>query len=97
MKGVRVGIVTAVALVAVAPWVARGHAETARPDRARSQARPRMTMNQAVQMVERRFQARVLRAETRKQSGQTVYVLRLLDRSGRVFTVRVDAATGRLL
>ena len=56
-----------------------------------------ITMNQAVRMVEQRFKARVVRAETRKDGGQTVYVLRLLDRSGRVFTVRVDAASGRIL
>ncbi|MGC8517246.1 MAG: PepSY domain-containing protein [Steroidobacteraceae bacterium] len=56
-----------------------------------------ITMNQAVRMVERRFRARVVRAETRKDGGATVYVLRLLDQSGRVFTVRVDAASGRIL
>ncbi len=56
-----------------------------------------ITMNQAVRMVEQRFKARVVRAETRKDGGQTVYVLRLLDQSGRVFTVRVDAASGRIL
>lgn len=48
-------------------------------------------------MVERRFAARVVRAETRKVNGRTVYVLRVLDKSGRVFTVRVDAASGRIL
>ncbi|MDA8349243.1 MAG: PepSY domain-containing protein [Pseudomonadota bacterium] len=56
-----------------------------------------ISMNQAVRMVEQRFKARVVRAETREEGRQTVYVLRLLDRSGRVFTVRVDAASGRIL
>ncbi len=56
-----------------------------------------LTMDQAVRMVERRYNARVVRAESIKRAGQTVYVLRLLDRAGRVFTVRIDASSGRIL
>ena len=56
-----------------------------------------LSMGQAVRMVEQRFGARVVRAGTEQQDGRTVYVLRVLDRSGRVFTVRVDAASGRIL
>jgi hypothetical protein len=53
-----------------------------------------MTMDQAVKMAEKRFRARVVKAETRKDSGQNVYVLRLLSDTGHVWTVQVDAATG---
>lgn len=53
-----------------------------------------MSINQAVQMAERRFHARVVKAETEQDGGHTVYVLRLLDDAGRVWTVRVDAANG---
>ena len=53
-----------------------------------------MSIDQAVQMAERRFHARVVRAETEQDGGHTVYVLRLLDDAGRVWTVRVDAASG---
>lgn len=53
-----------------------------------------MSMDQAVKMVEQRFRARVVRAETESGSGHTVYVLRLLDDSGKVWTVRVDADNG---
>ena len=53
-----------------------------------------VSMDQAVKMVERRFHARVVKAETERDNGRTVYVLRLLSDSGRVWTVRVDAADG---
>lgn len=53
-----------------------------------------ISMDQAVKMVEQRFHARVVKAETQKDNGRTVYVLRLLNDSGQVWTVRVDAADG---
>lgn len=56
-----------------------------------------MSMDQAVKMAEQRFHARVVKAATERDNGRTVYVLRLLDESGRVWTVRVDAANGALL
>jgi len=59
-----------------------------RPDR----ARPRISIDRAVAMAERQFNARVVRAETR----DGVYVLRLLNDAGRVWTVRVDASTGAI-
>jgi len=57
-------------------------------------ARAAVSMDQAVKMVEQRFRARVVKAETQKGDGRTVYVLRLLNDSGKVWTVRVDAADG---
>jgi uncharacterized membrane protein YkoI len=56
-----------------------------------------VSMEQAVKMTEKQYHARVVKAETRKDDGHTVYVLRLLDDAGRVRTVRVDAATGAVL
>jgi len=56
-----------------------------------------MSIDQAVEMVERRFNARVIRAEARDEGGRTIYVLRLLNESSRVWTVRVDAATGSVM
>ena len=93
---VRLAIVTA-ALIAAGPWPARAQAPPARAARTGAVAQVRLSMAQAVRMVERRFKARVVRAETRKDGGRTVYVLRLLDESGRVFTVRVDAASCQIL
>ena len=53
-----------------------------------------MTLDQAVQMVQQRYGARVVRAETKSEGGRTVYVLKLLNDDGRVWTVRVDAQSG---
>lgn len=56
-----------------------------------------MSMDEAVKMAEQRFHARVVKAETQKGDGHVVYVLRLLNEAGRVWTVRVDAASGAVL
>ena len=56
-----------------------------------------MSMDQAVKMAEQRYHARVVKAETERDSGHTVYVLRLLSDAGKVWTVRVDAASGAVL
>jgi uncharacterized membrane protein YkoI len=53
-----------------------------------------LSMEQAVKMAEQRFNARVVRAQSESEGGRTVYVLRLLNDSGRVWTVKIDAATG---
>jgi uncharacterized membrane protein YkoI len=53
-----------------------------------------VSLDQAVKMVEQRYRARVVKAEAQKDNGRTVYVLRLLNDSGKVWTVRVDAADG---
>lgn len=53
-----------------------------------------MSMDDAVKMVEQRFRAIVVKAEAQTDAGHTVYVLRLLDDSGKVWTVRVDAESG---
>ena len=62
--------------------------------RAAPAAASSMTMDQAVKMAEKRFHARVVKAETQKEGGRNVYVLRLLNDTGHVWTVQVDAATG---
>jgi hypothetical protein len=57
-----------------------------------------ISLDEAVSMVERRYKARVVRAEVEQEKGKTVYVLRLFNEgSGRVWTVRVDAASGSML
>jgi uncharacterized membrane protein YkoI len=56
-----------------------------------------ITMDQAVKMAEQRFKARVVRAEAQQDNGRTIYVLRMLADSGRVWTVRVDASSGSLM
>jgi uncharacterized membrane protein YkoI len=83
--------------LAVLPWLPAAHA-LARADVGtasdRTMTTSALSMDQAVKMVERRFHARVVKAETERGNGRTVYVLRLLSDAGRVWTVRVDAADG---
>ncbi len=56
-----------------------------------------LSLDQAVRLAQQRFRARVVRAETQTEAGRTIYVLRMLDDAGRVFAVRVDAASGTIL
>jgi uncharacterized membrane protein YkoI len=53
-----------------------------------------VSLDQAVHMVEERYHARVVKTQTQTDDGRTVYVMRLLNDSGKVWTVRVDAASG---
>ncbi len=53
-----------------------------------------MSLDQAVAMVERRFKAKVVRTEVREDGDRKIYVLRLLNDEGRVWSVRVDASSG---
>jgi len=55
-----------------------------------------MSLDEAVQRAERRYHARVVKAEAHNSDGRTIYVLRLVSEDGRVFTVRVDAQTGNM-
>ena len=56
-----------------------------------------LSMDQAVRRVEQQYHARVVKAESQQANGHTVYTLRLLNDSGKVWTVHVDAASGALL
>ncbi len=56
-----------------------------------------MSLDDAVSMVQGRFNARAVKTEAVSDAGQLVYRIRLLsaDRS-RVWTVSVDARSGRI-
>jgi uncharacterized membrane protein YkoI len=56
-----------------------------------------VSMDQAVKMAEQRYKARVVRAEAQRDGVRTIYVLKLLNEAGHVWTVRVDAANGVIL
>lgn len=56
-----------------------------------------VSMDQAVKMAEQRFKARVVRAETQHEGIRTIYILKLLNEAGHVWTVRVDATNGAIL
>jgi len=55
-----------------------------------------ISLDQAVRMAESQYHARVVRTEVQDEDGRKVYVLKLLSEDGRVITVRIDAATGRM-
>jgi len=88
-------------IAAAALWLASGAATAhsapapGSPPAATALSVSTLTMDQAVRMTEERYHARVVKAETQSDdSGHVFYVLRLLNEAGRVWTVRVDAASG---
>jgi len=54
-----------------------------------------MSLDEAVRMVESRYRARAVKAETVNSGGRRVHEIRLLNAEGRVWKVRVDAETGQ--
>ena len=54
-----------------------------------------ISLDEAVARAERRYKARVVRAEEKRHGDRIEYRIRLLGEDGRVFEVRVDAASGR--
>ena len=54
-----------------------------------------MSLDEAVRMVESRYRARAVKADTVRVDGRTVHEIRLLNADGKVWKVRVDAETGR--
>jgi len=55
-----------------------------------------VSLDQAAQMAQSRFNARVVKAETVRSGDRQVHQIRLLNAEGKVWTVRVDAETGRM-
>jgi uncharacterized membrane protein YkoI len=66
----------------------RGGEERALDDRA-------ISLDQAVTQAEKRYKARAVKAEEKRHGDRVEYRIRLLGEDGRVFEVRIDAATGR--
>jgi hypothetical protein len=61
-----------------------------------AEAHDGISLDEAVSRAERQYHARVVRTDVQDEDGRKVYVLKLLSDDGRVFTVRIDAATGRM-
>jgi len=94
-------VVVLIALTLARPAFARPHdndRDDERGDRKEKVERPRarISVDQAVSMAERRYNARVVKVESREEGDRVVYVLRLLNDSGRVWTVKVDATSGSM-
>lgn len=55
----------------------------------------RISLDQAMAQAERRYKARAVHGEERRDGDRIVYRIRLLDQDGRVFEVSVDAGSAR--
>jgi uncharacterized membrane protein YkoI len=55
-----------------------------------------VSLDQAVEMAQRRFRAKAVKAETVQSEGKRVHQIRLLNSEGRVWTGRVDAESGAM-
>jgi uncharacterized membrane protein YkoI len=55
-----------------------------------------VSLDQAVEMAQRRFRAKAVKAETVQSGGKMVHQIRLLSAEGKVWTVRVDAESGAM-
>ena len=53
-----------------------------------------VSLDQAVQMAQRRYGARAVKAETVSQGDRRVHRIRLMSLDGKVWHVHVDAQTG---
>ena len=56
-----------------------------------------VSLDEAVSMVRKRYGGRVINADTRKDNGRRVHVIKILSDGGRVRTVKVDAQSGNVL
>ena len=84
-------------LLAGMAWPASdAHAEgQGRRGAERTHADQGISLDEAVARAERRYKARAVKAEEKRHGDRVEYRIRLLGDDGRVFEVRVDAATGR--
>ncbi|MCE9685252.1 PepSY domain-containing protein [Shewanella sp. AS16] len=56
-----------------------------------------MSAQQAVQLVKRQYQGKVLKVKAARVNGHPGYKVKLLSDDGMVFYVAVDAQTGRVM
>jgi hypothetical protein len=100
MRKVRQGVLPAVLAVAgFASFAqAQGMPGAAIDDRASlvEMRRDGISLDEAVSRAEQQYRARVVRTDVQDEDGRKVYVLKLLSEDGRVFTVRIDASSGRM-
>jgi uncharacterized membrane protein YkoI len=83
------------AATGLAPGAVRAVGEPGATPPAHVEPRP-LSLDDAVELVKHRFEARVVRAEETREGEETVYRIRLLGQDGHVFTVHVNARTGHV-
>ena len=81
--------------LAIPPAAAASSGDRGRDNGARAVDDRGISLDEAVARAERRHNARAVRAEVKRHGDRVEYRIRLLGDDGRVFEVRVDAATGR--
>jgi hypothetical protein len=105
MRKLRQGLVPAALAVIVfapvshahsTPRQALGGTNAVEPTQVFAAFQDGISLDEAVSRAEQRYRARVVRTDVQDEDGRKVYVLKLLSEDGRVFTVRIDAATGRM-
>jgi hypothetical protein len=64
---------------------------------ARPAQRASISLGQATAMAQSRYPGRVVKAESVMQGDHVIHVIRIIDKDGRVRTVRIDAQTGAFL
>lgn len=84
----------AMLLAAPAGAAGRRDHEQARAALAAGQIRP---LAELLAEVERRFEGRVIATELERDDGRWIYEFRLVPPSGRMFMLKLDAATGALI
>jgi hypothetical protein len=89
-----VGLASCLVCASVSLGVAGLSSAAPRPEPAPAQVPAELSREQAVALVEKRYGARVVRAEFLDQEGRHVYVFRLLSAAGKVWIVRLDAHSG---
>lgn len=55
-----------------------------------------ISKDEAVSRAERQYRAKAVKVDVIRNGDSVIYQIRLLNAEGRVFTVDVDAATGRM-
>jgi uncharacterized membrane protein YkoI len=55
-----------------------------------------VSLDQAAEMAQRRYRAKVVRAETVRHGDRMIHQIRLLSAEGKVWTVSVDAESGAM-
>lgn len=97
LKRIAATVVFNLVLAGAALPAEAGHANghRGREGGARTLADRAVSLDDAVSQAERRYKARAVRAEEKRHGDRIEYRIRLLADDGRVFEIRVDAATGR--
>ena len=55
-----------------------------------------VSLDQAVEIAQRRYRAKAIKAETVRQGERRIHQIRLLGADGKVLNVRVDAESGAM-